>query len=129
MSMADAPNDKREDWQRGLAVFSEMFGQARANKWAVPEDAARERLADLLLESVYGRVWGNELLTRRDRSLVTVALLAALGKEDELAIHAKAAFSNGCSVAELHEVMIQVIIYCGFPAGLSGDRILRRTEA
>lgn len=110
--------------QLGIDLMSDMFGAERAAARNRPDDPANLRMNAMLTEFAYARVWANDTLTRRERSLITVALLAATSKEAELALHLKAAITNGCSIEELHEVMVHLVIYCGFPSGLTGQRHL-----
>lgn len=111
----------------GIAIMTAMFGEqsvrARADAGLANPDS--RRLNELLWDFAYGRVWSNDILTRRERSLITVALLAAAGRESELKAHIGAALQNGCTRAELHELMVHLILYCGFPAGLGGQRMLQ----
>jgi 4-carboxymuconolactone decarboxylase len=123
--MAGTGDDRNEQWADGLALYMAMFGEERARRRLADDDPQATRLTDLLLEYAYGAVWSDETLSRRERSLITVALLAGLGRNEELATHAGAALKNGCTLPELHEVMIQVGLYCGFPATISGSRVLR----
>lgn len=71
---------------------------------------------ELITRYAWGEIWGRQGLARRDRSLVVVALLAALGHDGELAMHVKAALRGGVPPSELQEVLLQVAIYAGVPA-------------
>lgn len=110
----------------GIRLMEDMFGPERAERRSHPEHAADGRMNSLLVEFAYARVWANEILTRRERSLITVALLAATGRENELSLHLEAAVKNGASHDELGEVMVHLALYCGFPAGLTGQRHLQK---
>jgi 4-carboxymuconolactone decarboxylase len=68
----------------------------------------------------WGAVWGRPGLERKQRSLVNIGMLAALGKVPELGIHVRGAVNNGVSATEIKEVLVQVCIYCGVPAGMDG---------
>lgn len=128
MSHDDRDQDKSRRWKDGLAVYGEMFGAERARNRLNAADPQDRRLTDLLFEYAYGSVWNGPVLARRERSLVTVALLAGLGRNDELETHVGAALANGCTRAELHEIMVQVGLYCGFPAALGGHKVLKKTD-
>ena len=68
----------------------------------------------------WGAVWGRPGLERKQRSLINIGMLAAMGKVPELAIHVRGAVNNGVSATEVREVLVQVCIYCGVPAGMDG---------
>ncbi|MGB0571015.1 MAG: carboxymuconolactone decarboxylase family protein [Alphaproteobacteria bacterium] len=119
---------KNKQWADGLAIYTDMFGDDRARRRLDSDDPNEARLTDLLLEYAYGSVWSDRRLSRRERSLMTVALLTGLGRNDELETHIGAALNNGCKMSELHEVMIHVGIYCGFPAAISGHKVLKKSE-
>lgn len=116
-------------WSDGQAIHREMFGEDRARRRLESDAPEDMRLTELLFEHAYGSVWNNEQLSRRERSLITVALLAGLGRNDELDAHIGAARRNGCSLPELYEVMVQTGLYCGFPATLAGHKALKRAAA
>lgn len=119
---------KSGKWTEGQALHREMFGDARAQRRVESGGPEDSRLTDLLFEHAYGSVWNHPQLSRRERSLITVALLAGMGREDELASHIDAALTNGCTLPELYEVMVHTGLYCGFPATLAGHKALKKTE-
>jgi len=82
-------------------------------------------VARLAISFAFGEVWARPQLSRRDRSLVTVAALAALGRTAELRGHLGAALNHGVTDAELEEVMLTVAMYAGFPAAVEGMTVLR----
>ena len=71
----------------------------------------------------WGGVWTRDGLPLRDRSLITVAVLAALHRSDELKLHFRGALQNGVTKAELEELLVQVGVYAGFPAAVAGNRV------
>jgi 3-oxoadipate enol-lactonase/4-carboxymuconolactone decarboxylase len=100
----------------GDRVRREVLGDAHV-------DAARARATpftrdfqDYITRAAWGSVWSRPGLDRRTRSAITVAMLVALGRDDELALHLRAARTNGLSIAELREILIQTAVYCGVPA-------------
>ncbi|MDQ6771503.1 MAG: 4-carboxymuconolactone decarboxylase [Candidatus Dormibacteraeota bacterium] len=95
--------------------------------------AAEQRTTDftrdfqeLLTRFAWGGVWIRPGLDRRTRSLITVAMLVALGREEELELHVRAALRNGVTTAELREVLIHSAAYCGLPAANSAFRVAER---
>lgn len=86
-------------------------------------DAAGQRATDLdrdfqalITRYAWGSIWSREGLSRRDRSLLTIAMLAALGHRDELRMHLRATRNTGVSIEEIREVLMQVAVYAGVPA-------------
>lgn len=116
MSVAD---DRLE---LGKAIRTEVLGAeyveqslARATEFSKP-------MQELVTEYCWGAVWARPGLDRRTRSLINIAMLAALNHQGELALHTSGAVRNGCTVEEIQEVLLQVAIYCGVPAGLNAMR-------
>ena len=103
----------------GLKVFRELL------PGALPEDDGdvdfgdgfAAELMDIGVESIFGKLWSRDGLSRRDRSLVTLGLLIALGADDELMYHFRIARNNGLTDEELAEVIYNSTGYAGFPAG------------
>lgn len=80
-----------------------------------------------ITEVAWGKVWSRPGLSKRDRSLITVALLAALGHEEELDLHIKATRNTGASMDEIREALFHVAVYAGVPAANSAFRIAKRS--
>ncbi|MEY2852927.1 MAG: hypothetical protein RL030_59, partial [Pseudomonadota bacterium] len=74
-------------------------------------------------------VWGRPGLDLRDRSMINIAMISALNRPHELKLHVKAAIGNGLSKEEIREVLMQVAVYCGVPAGIDSFRIAREAFA
>jgi 4-carboxymuconolactone decarboxylase len=74
-------------------------------------------------------VWTRPGLALRDRSLINIAMISALNRPHELKLHVKAALNNGLSREEIREVILQVAVYCGVPAGIDSTRIAREAFA
>ncbi len=79
-------------------------------------------LQDLLNEFCWGGAWGREGLTRRERSILNLGMLTALGRTHEVATHTRGAINNGLTPAEIAEVLLQTAIYCGVPAAVDSFR-------
>jgi 4-carboxymuconolactone decarboxylase len=82
-------------------------------------------LQDLVTSFAWGQVWTREELPPRTRSLVNLAMLAALNRPHELRIHLRGAVNNGCTNEEIREVLLQTAVYCGFPAAIDAFRAAR----
>jgi 4-carboxymuconolactone decarboxylase len=113
-----------ERFNRGLDVVREMFPNRETNAAAAPEEIRRE-WGTFTLEMVMGDVWSRPGLSRRNRSLITVAALTALHRPNELRLHALGALRNGLSRRQLCEIVMHVAGYAGFPVGVEGMRTLR----
>jgi len=79
-------------------------------------------LQDLVTENCWGEIWTREAISKKTRSLVTIAILAALKAPAEIKLHVRGALRNGCSVEEIQDVLLQATVYCGVPAGIDAFR-------
>jgi 4-carboxymuconolactone decarboxylase len=84
-------------------------------------------LQDLVTEFCWGAVWGRVGLERKTRSMLTIAMLAALNRQHELSVHVRGALRNGCTEADIHEVILHTAPYCGVPAALEATRTVQAT--
>jgi 4-carboxymuconolactone decarboxylase len=115
-------------WDDAANVLSTLF----AGRTAADPAAARKNIVDALggvgelaFDWGFGELWARSELSRRDRSLVTVAILAILAREQELAIHVPGALNHGVTREEVEEVMVQLTVYGGFPRAVEGMRCAR----
>nr|WP_209007520.1 4-carboxymuconolactone decarboxylase [Roseibium litorale] len=121
-----APGSRYED---GMATRRQVLGNAhvdRANANMTPFDTDFQTM---IVESAWGTVWADDALTRRERSMVTIALLAALGHHEELAMHIRATANTGASAEDIKEVLMHVAIYGGVPAANTAFKIAKETLA
>ena len=110
--------------ETGLNVFRELLpGLIPDGDKEIPRGGFADELLEIGLENVFGRLWGRDGLSRRDRSLVTLGILIALRATDELAIHFKIARTNGLTDEEIAEVIYHASGYAGFPAAATANRI------
>ena len=114
-----------QDFERGLAMRKAVLGDAYVEKALASADAFSRPLQDLVTSFAWGQVWTREELPPRTRSLVNLAMLAALNRPHELRIHLRGAVNNGCTNEEIREVLLQVAVYCGFPAAIDAFRAAR----
>lgn len=116
-------------FERGLAIRRAVLGDehvARAQANASSLDADFQRF---ITEVAWGGVWSRPGLDRRTRHLITLAMLAALDKHDELAMHIAATVRTGVAVDELKEVFLQVAIYAGVPSANAAFALAKRVLA
>lgn len=104
---------------KGLEIRKAVIGNDYVENSLANADDFMMAFQELVTENCWGTIWGRDGLPRRDRSLINLAMLAALGKTDELKLHVKGAINNGLSNDEIKETLLQVAVYAGIPAGLS----------
>lgn len=112
--------------QDGLVVRRSMFGDELVDANYTNASAFQRPVQDWLAAAVWGDIWTRDGVDRRTRSLVTIGMLAALNRPDELEMHLRAAPTNGCSVRDIQEILLQVAPYCGAPAALASFRLAER---
>ncbi len=112
---------------RGTNVRREVLGDDYVD--AVQASATRltARFREITTRYVWGEIWANPILDRRTRSCITLAALAALGNDAELATHIRAARRNGLTTSEIAEVFLHTAAYCGAPAAHSALAITQKT--
>lgn len=107
-----------ENYKRGMEMRKQVLSPEHVEKSLANADDFSKPMQDLVTEFCWGAVWSRPGLCPRDRSLINLAMIAALGRNKELALHTKGAIRNGVTTEEVQEVLMQVAVYCGFPAGL-----------
>jgi 4-carboxymuconolactone decarboxylase len=108
--------DDAERSSQGMTVRREVLGDAHVDRAVASATEFTEPFQDFITRYAWGEIWSRPGLSRAERSLITVAMLAALGREHELAMHVKAAVRNGLTPEQIREVLLQVAIYAGVPA-------------
>lgn len=108
----------------GARVYAELRGAAKATEMQEMAHGigAEAVIADLSLEFVFGKVWGRGGLDRKQRSLVTIAVLIALRQTAELQNHLRVGLTNGLTQVEIEEAIVQTAPYAGFPAAWSAAK-------
>jgi 4-carboxymuconolactone decarboxylase len=118
--------DKHSD---GMAVRRAVLGDAHVDRAVARTDDFTADFQDLITRYAWGEIWTRDGLDRRTRSCITLAVLAALHCEDELAMHVKSALRNGLSRDEIKEVLLQVAVYAGVPAANTAFAVAQRVLA
>jgi len=111
--------------EAGNAVRRAVLGEAHVARSESATTALDAPFRDFILEGVWGRVWTRPGLARRDRSLLCLAMLAALGHDEELRLHVRATRNTGVTEDEIAEVLLQVAAYAGVPAANSALRVAK----
>ncbi len=119
----------QEMFDRGMAIRRKVLGDAYVDKALAKSGPFNEPLQELVTTYCWGWNWGREGLPLRDRSLINLAMIAVLGRENELKIHIRGALNNGLTKDEIREVLLQVGIYGGIPAAVDSFRIANEAFA
>ena len=114
-----------EAFDRGLEIRKEVVGREYVERSLAAADDFNAPFQELVTAYCWGEVWGREGLTRRERSLLNLAMLAAMPRPHELRLHVTGALRNGVTREEIREVLLQVSIYAGVPTGIDGFKIAR----
>ena len=107
------------------SAMLEVLGEDYVNKSIAGADDFTRTMAEWSTEFCWGALWTRPGLDRRTRSIVNLAMLGALGKPHELKLHVKGALKNGVTKDEIKEILLQVAVYCGVPAGIDAFRNAR----
>ena len=116
-------------FDRGLAVRKAVLGDEYVDKALAGADDFSRPMQELVTEYCWGAVWGREGLPRKTRSMLNLAMLSALNRSHEFRGHVRGALNNGVTRAEICEVLLQVAVYCGMPAGMEAFRVAREVFA
>ena len=114
-----------EKYDKGMAVRREVLGDEYVDKALGAATAFTEPLQELVTQNCWGEIWTRDVLSKKTRSLITIATLAALKAPTELKAHVRGALRNGCTIGEIQEVLLQSAVYCGIPAGIDAFRAAR----
>ncbi|HYW27409.1 MAG TPA: 4-carboxymuconolactone decarboxylase [Terriglobales bacterium] len=112
-----------ERYERGMAVRRAVLGDAHVDRAEARRSPLTSDFQDYITRCAWGEIWTRPGLDRRTRSCITVAMLVALNRTEELAMHLRAALTNGVTVDELREVLLQTAVYCGVPAANTSFRV------
>jgi 4-carboxymuconolactone decarboxylase len=115
----------QEVFDLGLSIRKKVVGEQYVNKSMESADDFNRDFQNLVTEYCWGAVWGREGLDHKTRSIINLAMISALNRPHELKLHVMGALRNGVSAEEIREVLMQVAIYAGVPAGVDGFRIAR----
>ncbi len=123
-------SDFEERRARGLAVFSSLTGQADVSQLAAQFEAENGALGSFALDFVMGDIWSRPGLSKRDRNLIVLTLLATLHQTNQLSYYVPGGLNHGLSATEIREIMTHIAAYAGFPRALDAmaetNRILSK---
>ncbi len=112
-------------FEKGLAIRKAVLGKEYVEKSLAGADDFTRPMQQFVTQYCWGEIWGNTTLSRRDRSLVNIAMLSLLNRPHELKLHVKGALTNGLTRDEIRDVLLQVAVYGGVPAGIDATRIAK----
>lgn len=115
-------------YDKGREIRTAVLGEAYVAQAGSGDDFAKP-FQDFVTEYCWGAVWGRDGLSRKTRSMLNLAMIAALNRPNELRTHVKGALTNGVTREEIREVFMQVAIYAGVPAAVDSFRIAREAYA
>ena len=119
----------RDRYGDGMKVRRSVLGDAHVDRAEAAKSAFDADFQRFITEGAWGTVWSRPHWTRRERSMVTIALLAALGHYDEVAMHVRATVNTGATPKDLEEAMLHVAVYAGVPAANHAIKVIKATLA
>ncbi|CAB3772717.1 4-carboxymuconolactone decarboxylase [Burkholderia sp. MSh2] len=124
--------DEQERYEAGMQVRRAVLGDAHVDRSIANRTEVTDEFQNLITRYAWGEIWTRDGLPRHTRSLLTIAMMVALNRGEELALHLRAARNNGVTRDEIKEVLLQTAIYCGVPAANSAfhlaDRIFKEQD-
>ncbi|MBB5666308.1 4-carboxymuconolactone decarboxylase [Rhizobium leguminosarum] len=118
-----------ERYRQGMATRRAVLGDAHVDRAAAATTEFDRPFQELITEAAWGHVWSRPAWSKRERSIVTIALLAALGQDDEVAMHVRATVNTGATREDVCEALLHVAIYAGVPAANHAIKIAKQTFA
>jgi 4-carboxymuconolactone decarboxylase len=113
-----------EQASKGMRIRRKVLGDAHVDRAVAATTPFTAEFQDLLTRYAWGEIWTRPGLDLKTRSCITVAMLVALNRPEELALHVRGALNNGVTREELKEVLLQSAVYCGIPAANSAFRLV-----
>jgi 4-carboxymuconolactone decarboxylase len=118
-----------DSYEAGMRIRREVLGDAHVDRAVEGTTEFAAPFQDFITRYAWGSVWARDGLDRRTRSAITLAVLTALGRENELAMHVRAARTNGLTADEISEVLLHTAVYAGVPAANTAYAIAQRVLA
>ncbi|MFB9948522.1 4-carboxymuconolactone decarboxylase [Rhizobium puerariae] len=126
MAEASKPSER---YAEGMKTRRSVLGDAYVDRAQANKTPFDQPFQELITESAWGSVWSRQHWTKRERSMVTIALLAALGHYDEVAMHIRATANTGATKDDIREALMHVAVYAGVPAANHAFKIAKATYA
>lgn len=112
-----------DTYDRGIEMRRAVLGNKHVDRSLAQVSDFSRPVQELVTEYCWGVIWNRQGLERKTRSLLNLAMLTALNRSHELALHVRGAINNGATIAEIQEVLLQTAIYVGVPAALEAFRV------
>ena len=116
-------------YDRGMTMRRKVLGDEYVDRAVANTDDFNRQFQELLTTYCWGAVWGDDALKPRERSILNLGMIAALGKMHEFELHFRGALRNGLTEDELRSVLIQIAVYCGIPVGVDCFRTAKQVLA
>ena len=121
--------DDKQRFDGGMKIRREVLGAEYVDRNMANADEFMMAMQDLTTRYCWGDIWSRPGLDRKQRSMLNLAMIAALNRPHELKAHVKGALTNGVTKDEIKEVLLQVAVYVGIPAGMDSFRLAREVFA
>jgi 4-carboxymuconolactone decarboxylase len=119
-------------YEAGMKVRRAVLGDAHVDRSLANRTEVTEEFQNFITRYAWGEIWTRDGLPRHTRSLLTIAMMVALNRSEELALHLRAARNNGVTREQVKEVLLQTAIYCGVPAANSAfhlaDKVFKEQD-
>ena len=124
--------EEKQRYHKGLETRREVLGKEHVDRAQANLTEFNAPFQEFITRYAWGEIWERAGLTRRERSLITLAMLVALNREPEFRMHIRAALNNGVTTEEIREVLIHAGIYCGLPAAnaaiQAAEQVIKETK-
>jgi 4-carboxymuconolactone decarboxylase len=117
---------KSERYSQGMQTRRSVLGSAHVDRAEAAKTPFDAPFQELITEAAWGHVWSRDTITKRERSMITLALLAGLGNFEELALHTRATANTGASRDDVMEAMLHVAIYAGVPRANHAIKVIKQ---
>jgi len=121
--------DESKRYRKGMQTRRSVLGNAHVDRAESRKNSFNQPFQDLITRYAWGEIWTRPALPRKTRSLVTIAMMIALNRPDELRLHLRAAVNSGVPRKEIQELLLQSAIYCGVPAANNAFHIAEEVFA
>lgn len=118
--------DSDGTYAKGLQARKDVLGAAHVERSLGDATPFSQPIQELVTSYCWGEIWTRPGLERKTRCLLNLGLLTALNRMHEMSVHVRGALNNGCTPAEIQEVLLQTAVYCGVPAALESFRVAER---
>jgi len=121
--------EERKRHAKGVKMRRAVLGDAYVDRAQANENSFNAPFQDLITRYAWGEIWTRPGLPRKTRSLITIAMMVAMNRSEELRLHLRAAANNGVTRKEIQEVLLQTALYCGVPAANTAFHIAEEVFA